>query len=131
MVKRTIPLLWLIGGASVMGIDEVKTEAVGEQVYKVTAPPAVLNLDPFYKKYISAKGYPIVSSDKVSDYALYEATYLVNMMLAQREDVRQAMIGSGSRLIVMSHTEMTMDVPEHSQLTPVAYWDAVTSELSK
>ena len=78
MVKRFIPLLWLIGGASVMGIDEVKTEAVGEQVYKVTAPPAALNLDPFYKKYISAKGYSIVSSDKVSDYALYEATYLVN-----------------------------------------------------
>ena len=123
MVKRIIPLLWLIGGASVMGIDRMKTEAVGEQVYKVTAPPAALNLDPFYKKYISAKGYPIISSDKVSDYALYEATYLVNMMLAQREDVRQAMIGSGSRLIVMSHTEMTTDVPEHSQLIPAAYWD--------
>ena len=49
MVKRIIPLLWLIGRASVMGIDRMKTEAVGEQVYKVTAPPAALNLDPFYK----------------------------------------------------------------------------------
>ena len=54
-----------------MGIDRVKAKAFGEQVYMVTAPPGALNLDPFYKKYISAKGYPIVSSDKVSDYALY------------------------------------------------------------
>ena len=84
--------VFLGGGSSATGVDEVKAEDVGEQVYKVTVPPAALNLDPFYKKYISAKGYPIVSSDKVSDYALYEATYLVNMMLAQREDVRQAMM---------------------------------------
>ena len=66
MVKRIIPLLLSTGGSLVMGIDRVKTEAVGEQVYMVTAPPAALNLDPFYKKYISAKGYPIISSGKVS-----------------------------------------------------------------
>ena len=56
MIKRIIPLLWLIGWASVMGTDRVKAKAFGEQVYMVTAPPAALNLDPFYKKYISAKG---------------------------------------------------------------------------
>jgi hypothetical protein len=109
--------------ASVKKVDEVDADAVGTQIYKVTSPPAALKLDPFYKKYISANGYPIVSSDKVSDYALYEAAYLVNMMLARREDVRRAMIDSGSRLIVMSHTEMTTDVPEHSRLIPSAYWD--------
>ena len=63
-------------GASVMGIDEVKTEAVGEQVYKVTSPPAALNLDPFYNKYISAKGYPIVSSEKVCRIMRYTRRHI-------------------------------------------------------
>lgn len=91
---------------------------------EVTAPPAEMKLDPFYKKYLSADGYPIIASEKVDDYALKEAAYLINMMLAKRPDVRAAMIKSGSRLIVMAHDEYTTDVPEHSHLTPKEYWDA-------
>ncbi len=93
-------------------------------VAQVTAPPAELKLDPFYAKYISANGYPIVSSGKVSDYALQEAAYLVNLMLAQRPDVRDAMINSGSRLIVMAHEEFTTDMPDHAHLRPKDFWDA-------
>jgi hypothetical protein len=92
--------------------------------YPVTAPPAELNLDPFYKKYVSASGYPIVSSEKVNDYALREAAYLVDMLLAKRPDVRAAMIASGSRLIVIAHDEFTTDIPEYKHLTPKEYWDA-------
>jgi hypothetical protein len=95
-----------------------------EQVFEVTAPPAELKLPAFYKKYISAKGYPIISSEKVNDYALKEAAYLVNLLLDKRPDVREAMIKSGSRLIIMSHTEYTTDVPQHSHLKPKDYWDA-------
>ena len=50
----------------------------------VTAPPPELDLDPFYKKYISVGGYPVVSSERVSDYALLEAVYLIETMLAKR-----------------------------------------------
>jgi hypothetical protein len=60
----------------------------------------------------------------VSDYALKEAAYLVDMMLARRPDIRKAMIESGSRLVVMAHDEYTTDVPEHSQLKPKEFWDA-------
>ena len=88
------------------------------------APPESLNLDPFYEKYIESNGYPIVSSGRVSDYALMEAAYLVDMMLAQRTDIRAAMIASGSRMIVMAHDEFTTDVPEHAHLTPSDYMDA-------
>jgi hypothetical protein len=91
---------------------------------EVSAPPEELKLHGVYKKYISANGYPIVATDKVDDYALKEAAYLVNLMLAKRADVREAMIGSGSRLIVMAHNEFTTDVPEHSKLKPKDYWDA-------
>jgi hypothetical protein len=92
--------------------------------FQVTAPPTSLKLNSFYKKYVSADGYPIVSSAKVNDYALKEAAYLVNLMLAKRPDVRKAMIESGSRLIVMGYSEFTTDIPEHSRLKPKDFWDA-------
>ena len=92
--------------------------------YPVSAPPAELKLPDFYKKYVSAGGYPVVSSNKVSDYALKEAAYLVNLMLAERPDVRRAMIRSGSRLIVMAHDEFTTDIPEYAHMRPKDYWDA-------
>ena len=95
-----------------------------QTTYEVLAPPAELELAEFYEKYISASGYPIVSSGKVNDYALKEAAYLTDMMLAQRPDVRRAMIAGGSRLVVMAHDEFTTDVPEHSHLTPKDFWDA-------
>ncbi len=83
-----------------------------------------MELDPFYQKFVSANGYPIVSSAKVDDYALKEAAFLVNLMLANRPDVRTAMIDSGSRLIIMAHDEFTTDVPEHSHMRPREFWDA-------
>ena len=92
--------------------------------YAVTTPPAEMKLDPFYKKYVSAHGYPIISSEKVNDYALKEAAYLIDLMLAKRPDVRAAMIKSGSRFIIMSQDEFTSDVPEHSHLMPHDFWDA-------
>jgi hypothetical protein len=90
---------------------------------EVTAPPASMNLPDFYKKYVSANGYPVVGSAKVSDYALKEAAYLINMMLAKRPDVRKAMVESGSRVVVMAHNEYTTDVPEHGHLEPKDWWN--------
>lgn len=89
----------------------------------ITAPPAEMKLPAFYAKCISADGYPIISSSKVSDYALKEAAYIVNSLLAHRPDIRKAMIQSGSRLVVMSYAEFTTDVPEHAKFKPKDYWD--------
>ncbi|MGB0739417.1 MAG: hypothetical protein ACPGXX_05040, partial [Planctomycetaceae bacterium] len=62
----------------------------------VSAPPAAMKLPEFYAKYLSADGYPIVASATVNDYALKEAAFLIRKMLAQRPDVREAMIAGGS-----------------------------------
>jgi hypothetical protein len=102
-------------------ISEAQTEM---PVYEVTRPPAEMKLDPFYEKYVDAHGYPVVSSAKVNDYALKEAAYLVDLMLAKRPDVRKAMVDSGSRLVVMAHTEFTTDIPEYARMKPKDYWDA-------
>ncbi|MFN4943689.1 MAG: hypothetical protein ACK40T_02350 [Akkermansiaceae bacterium] len=93
-------------------------------VREITAPPAELKAPPFYKKYIDAKGYPIVASATVNDYALREAAYLVDMMLVKRDDIRTAMTKSGSRLSVIAWNEFTTDVADFAWLKPKDFWDA-------
>jgi len=78
----------------------------------ITAPPAELGLDPFYKKHADAFGIPIVSSEKVPDAAVLMARDIVNYMLAKRPDVRAAMIGRGARVCIMAQVEMQTDLPE-------------------
>ena len=78
---------------------------------RVKPPPPELRAPAFYKKYLDADGYPIVASEKVNDYALEEAAYLINRMLAKRPDVRSAMVKSGSRLCIIASREFTTDLP--------------------
>jgi alpha-glucosidase len=80
-------------------------------------------LSPFYKQYLSNRGLPIVSSDRVSPDALREAWDIIDHMLAGRDDIRQELIKRRIRVAVMSPTELTTDIPEHSDLTPKDYWD--------
>src|SRR5437667_11370637 len=47
------------------------------EVTPVVVPPAALNLDPFYRKYVDARGIPVVSPDKVRDDALLLARDIV------------------------------------------------------
>jgi alpha-glucosidase len=82
-----------------------------------------LKLDPFYQKYTSANGLPVLSSAKVSDAGLIEAAYLISQMLADREDILKALIKARARFVVMAPTEMTTDVPEQRNMTPKDYWD--------
>lgn len=89
----------------------------------VTPPPPESNIPKFYSKCISANGYLIVASNRVDDYALQEAAYLVNQLLAHRPDVRDAMIKSGSRMSILAHDEFTTDQPEWAWLGDPKYDD--------
>lgn len=95
--------------------------------YPVTAVPDAqrqrLNLAPFYAKYVSVRGFPVVASAKASDYALREAAFLIDRMLAHHPKALRALIDNKVRFTVMACTEMTTDVPEHADLTPRAFWD--------
>ena len=81
--------------------------------FSVTAPPAALGLDPFYKKYADAHGIPIVSSAKVPDEALLMARDIVQFMLSERPDLRQELIRKKWKVAIMAETEVTYDIPEH------------------
>ncbi|MEM0926098.1 MAG: hypothetical protein AAGJ83_08685, partial [Planctomycetota bacterium] len=102
----------------------LNTETSASEIGEVSSPPETLRVNPFYTKYISAGGYPIVASSSVNDYALKEAAYLVNLMLEDRPDLRRAMILSGSRMAIMAYNEYTTDLPEQRDMTPKDFWDA-------
>ena len=82
-----------------------------------------LELAPFYTKHVSANGFPILGSARVSDVALREAAHLIDQMLAGREDIRTALIESKTRFAIMAPNEFTTEIPEHSDLTPKLFWD--------
>lgn len=70
-------------------------------------------LDPFYTKLLNADGLLLLSSDKVPNEALEEAAYLIDHVLAGRDDLRAAIAEAEVRLVVMNVDEFTTDVPEH------------------
>lgn len=100
--------------AAVTEVAEVTENII---VPGVAAPPASLNLDPFYKKYLDANGIPVISSWRVPDSALAKAWEIITFMtndlppyvLKQMQDV-------GLRVGVMARYEGTTDIPEHAWL---------------
>ena len=118
-----VPLLLAVDPPAIA--DDVPTPPAPTR--RVTDVPRAVRerfgLDPFYKKYLETEGFPILSSEKVSDEALIEAADIVDHMLDGRDDVREAMIRNRVRLVVMAPTEMTTDVPEQRDMTPKGYWD--------
>lgn len=89
-------------------------------------PSAKDGVPAFYTQRVSANGFLIVASAKVSPFALKEAVYLADLMLAERPDVREAMIASGARLCIMAHDEFTTDLPEFARMSPVKGFEAVS-----
>lgn len=94
--------------------DPAKPELSGYATRVITAPPPALGLDPFYRKYADAEGIPITSSQKVPDIALLTARDIVVGMLAERPDIRHALIAMGTRVAIMAVDEGTVDLPEQS-----------------
>ncbi|XP_072166579.1 uncharacterized protein [Diadema setosum] len=73
-------------------------------------------LDPFYSKYTHAYGILIVSSDQVADAALKRACYVTRFLMADREDLRNALNQGGARVSVLGINELTNEIPEFSYL---------------
>ncbi len=70
----------------------------------------------FYSQRLDANGYPVVASATVNPYAVKEAVFLIDQMLAKRPDVREAMIKSGARLCIIAYDEFTTDLPEFANI---------------
>lgn len=98
------------------GAQEVEVECkVRVQGFRYD-PQAKDGVPACYTQRESAHGFPIVATAKTNPYALKEVAYLLNLMLEHRPDVRQAMIDSGARMVIMAHDEYTTDFPEFARL---------------
>jgi hypothetical protein len=92
-------------------------ELISSYAQAAIAPvPDSLGVSPFYKKYVDALGIPVLASEKVPDDALLVARDIINSMLANRPDLRAAMIQRKWRTGVIAEVEMTMDIPEYARL---------------
>jgi hypothetical protein len=93
----------------------------------VAPPPAPLvaqwGLSPFYTKHVAVGGMPVLASAKVSDYALAEAAFLIGQMVGHRPEILRALATNRVRFAIMAASEMTTDLPEHSDLAPRDYWN--------
>ncbi|MFT3909444.1 MAG: hypothetical protein QM737_08475 [Ferruginibacter sp.] len=93
---------------------------------EVTAPPASLGLDPFYKKYVDASGIPIVSSADVADKALLNARDIVKDMVKNMPAVVTKMLENHLRIGVIGINERPTQMPEYRDLYtvfPGTDWD--------
>lgn len=123
-----VPVTLIPWAMALLGILFLQNLRASENAaLQVTEVPAELRqgweLSPFYQKHINVGGFPVLSSQSVSDYALREAAYLINQMLAEREDIRQALVSNKVRFAVMAWNEFTTEIPEHSTLEPAKFWD--------
>ncbi len=83
----------------------------------ITLPPAELNLDPFYKKYMNVNGIHLVSSWRVPDSCFHAAFITVNALTGMLPpEVLASMTERDTRIGIMARYEGTTDIPEHAYL---------------
>lgn len=105
--------------ATALGGCSGRTEYIGSAcAATASAPPAQLNADPFYSKYVDAHGIPVLSSAAVADAALTRACEIALAMLAAHDDLRQEMIANGARIAVIGQNELLTDIPDFRNLGP-------------
>lgn len=94
--------------------------AVGSCAAALPPPPDSLDLDPFYTKYVSAGGIPIVSSPRVADEALRDARAMIADMLAYRPDLAGVLEREGYQVAILAEEEAITDLPENAHWTKPA-----------
>jgi hypothetical protein len=68
--------------------------------------------DPFYTKYLDARGVAVMGSPNVSDRAIAIAQATVSHMLAKRPDLAQSMAQQHAIVAVFAENERFTDIPE-------------------
>ena len=83
----------------------------------ITAPPAELKLDPFYKKYMNVNGIHVVSSWRVTDSCFYAAYISIKALTdVLPAEVMESLTSRNTRIGIMARYEGTTDIPEHAFL---------------
>jgi hypothetical protein len=105
------------------GVDAEGTAAAALPIVVDLIPDPLreeYHLDPFYKKYTTILGIPIIGSEKVSDYAFLECAWTLDHLLHGRKMAHDALLKSKVRVGIIAVTEYTMDIPENQEPWMVA-----------
>lgn len=116
MMKSVFKYLVYIICCCLPGLGRAQTLPAGHNSI-VTTPPAELNLNPFYKKYLNANGIHVIASWRVPDSAMYAVQRTLTTLTGfLPQEVLKAMTGINTRVGVMARYEGTTDIPEHAHL---------------
>jgi hypothetical protein len=108
------------------GTKYIGSDAVSGECGVPSSPPGELALDPFYERYLNARGIPVLSSANVSDTALARACDTAIHLLEKSADVRARLAENEFRFAVIGVDEVLTDLPEYSDLNelyPDIDWD--------
>jgi hypothetical protein len=97
-------------------VNDDGTTTASEPIHVDAIPDSLrkeYRLNPFYKKYTTIVGIPIVGSENVSDYAFLECAWTLDHLLHGRKMTRDALLKSKVRVGIIACTEYTMDIPEN------------------
>lgn len=105
------------GGEAPVALSEKVITTMWVDTPEITIPPAHLELDPFYKKYMNVNGIHVVSSGRVPDSCFYAAYITVKALTGLLPtDVMESMTSRNTRIGIMARYEGTTDIPEHAHL---------------
>ncbi|WP_294071681.1 hypothetical protein [Proteiniphilum sp. UBA1028] len=84
---------------------------------EIIVPPAHLELNPFYKKYMNVNGIHVISSGRVPDSCFYAAYITVKALTDMLPAVvLESLTSRDTRIGIMARYEGTTDIPEHAHL---------------
>ena len=86
-------------------------------------PPAGIGAEPFYAKYVSARGIPILSSARVPDEALLAARDMASGLFAHRPDLAEWLVANDYRVAIIAEEEALLDLPDKANWTKPARSD--------
>ena len=86
----------------------------------ITAPPAELKLDPFYKKYMNVNGIHVASSWHVPDSCFYAAYISIKALTdVLPREVMKSLTDRHTRIGIMARYEGTTDIPGAGRVSPM------------
>lgn len=105
------------GSETTVSFKEKSVTTVLLDTPDITFPPAHLDLNPFYKKYMNVNGIHVISSWRVPDSCFYAAYITVKALTDMLPaEVMESMTSRNTRIGIMARYEGTTDIPEHAHL---------------
>jgi len=114
--RALVPLIALLVLGCGNGTKYIGSNPGDDDCTLPAPPPPELALDPFYTKYLDARGVPVLSSTNVSDLALERACDVAVHLLTGRSDVHARLIENGLRVAVIGRNEVITDLPDYRDL---------------